>query len=61
MLVCKIADAPDRDLEDDLADSAVPPDTTDHDQTADPTSSQTIADWSLLYFYFQFLVFLFSL
>ena len=39
MLVCKIADAPDRDLEDDLADSAVPPDTTGHDQATDPTSS----------------------
>ena len=39
MLVCEIADAPDRDPEGDLADSAVPPDTTDHDQTADPTSS----------------------
>ena len=39
MLVCKIADAPDRYLEDDLADSAVPPDTTGHDQATDPTSS----------------------
>ena len=39
MLVCEVADAPNRDHEDDLDNSAVPPDTTDHDQTADPTSS----------------------
>ena len=39
MLVCEIADAPDRDPEDDLADSAVPPDATGHDQAADPPSS----------------------
>ena len=34
-----IADAPDRGPKDDLDNSAVPPDTTDHDQAADPTSS----------------------
>ena len=39
MLVCEIADAPDCDPEDDLNDSAVPPDATGHDQAADPTSS----------------------
>ena len=39
MLVCEIADAPDRDPEDDLDNSDVPPNTTDHDQTANPTSS----------------------
>ena len=33
------ADAPDRGPKDDLENSAVPPDTTDHDQAADPTSS----------------------
>ena len=47
MLVCEVADAPDHGPEDDLDNSAVPSDTTDHDQAADPTSSQTTADWSL--------------
>ena len=39
MLVCEVTNAPDRDHEDDLADSAVPSDATGHDQAADPTSS----------------------
>ena len=39
MLVCEVADAPDRGPKDDLDNSDVPPNTTDHDQTADPTSS----------------------
>ena len=53
MLVCEVADAPDRDPKDDLADSDVPPDATGHDQAIDPTSSQTFADWSLIHFYFS--------
>ena len=39
MLVCEEADAPDRGPKDDLDNSAVPSDTTYHDQAADPTSS----------------------
>ena len=39
MLVCEVADAPDRGPKDDLDNSAVPSDTTYHDQAADPTSS----------------------
>ena len=39
MLVCEVADAPDRDHEDDLADSAVPSDATGHDQAVYPPSS----------------------
>ena len=39
MLVCEVADAPDRGPKDYLDNSVVPSDTTDHDQTADPTSS----------------------